>query len=144
MQSATIKPITTPSASRPSGHAGPFHEDRRPPRPRWGALYAILVAGLALCVGGSLAVSTVGGPIVLQYGVVLLIVGLLGAWVRNNRAALSTDAREANSGSEQSFSIVHVAFSPETTVSGHRVLAEPTDPAPWAAAIRPVPSASQR
>ncbi len=144
MQSATITPITTPTTSQPSGHVGPIHEDRRPRRPRWGALYAILLAGVALCIGGSLAVSTVGSPAVLQYGVALLIVGLLGAWIRNSRAALSTGARETQSGSEQPFSIIHVAFSPETTVSGPRVLAEPTDPAPWAAAIRPAPSASQR
>ena len=145
MKSAAIESIATRTAGE---YARPVRLSREDPatrrHTRWGTLYAILLMGVGLCVVGSRIVSVVGHPAVLEYGVVLAILGLLVAWVRSNRASLSTDKPGTLSPSEQPFSVIHVAFLPETIGSGHRVLTEPPEPVQRAAAVQPAASASQR
>lgn len=142
MKSEARASITTPTVSESSR---PLYENPATARrPRWRALSAILLTGVALCIVASLAVPAVGHPVLLQYGVALLIIGLLGTWIRSNRSALSADTPETNSGLERPFSVIHVALSPETAGSGHRALAEPPDPAHWTAAVRPAASATKR
>lgn len=142
MKSAAMESITTLTASESSR---PLYENPATARhPRWGTLSAILLTGAALCIVAGLAVPAIGHPVLLQYGVALLIIGLLGTWIRSNRSALSADPPETNSGPEQPFSVIHVALSPATAGPGHRALAEPSDPVHWTAAIRPAASATKQ
>jgi hypothetical protein len=145
MKSTAIESIATRTAGgfvRQIRLSGEDSATRR--HTRWGTLYAILLMGVGLCVLGSRIVSFVGHPAVLQYGVVLAILGLLAAWVRSNRASLSTDKPGTLSPSEQPFSVIHVAFLPETIGSGHRVLTAQPQPVHRAAAVQPAANASQR
>ena len=145
MKSATIESIATPSVSESARQARLSRDDRATPRrTRWGALYAILLMGVALCVAGSRIVSGVGHPALFQSGVVCAIIGLLVAWVRSNRASLSADKPGTRSTSEHLFSVIHIAFSPNKMGSGHPVFTEPPDTAPGAAAIQLAARASQR
>ena len=77
MKSAVIESVATPIPGERAAHTPRLREQQATPRPRWGALYAILLASVGLCVGGSRLVAAVGNSALIQYGVALAILGLL-------------------------------------------------------------------
>jgi len=145
MKSATIEHIGGPPASDSTRRIRLSREDRvTPGRTHWGALYAIFLVGVGLCVVGSRIASAFGHPALLQFGVVLAMLGLLVAWVRSNRASLSAEKPGTSSPAEPPFSVIHVAFSPKAVGSGCRAFTTPPDAAHCATAVQPAASASQR
>lgn len=140
MKAAVVDPVAAPAWSGPADLARRSSEDRKTPRRvRWGALYAILLASVGLCVGGSRLVAAVGHAPLVQYGVALLVLGLLAAWVRGNRAALSSEKTRLCP--EQPFSVIHVPLSPRP--AGEAIASLP-DPEPQAGAACEAPGASRR
>jgi hypothetical protein len=112
MKSMVIESAATPALTERAGqarHAFPGRENARPFQ--WGALYIILMVSVGLCAGGSRLVAAFGHPALIQYGVALAILGLLGAWIRKGRSALSHETSGAHVRSEGPFSVIHVAFS---------------------------------
>jgi len=144
MKSAVIESVATPILGERAAHTPRRREQQATPRPRWGALYAVLLASVGLCVGGSRLVATVGHSALIQYGVALAILGLLVAWVRINRRALSSDLPGVQARSRQPFSVIHVAFRPEAVGSHHGAFTAPPDTVNFGAAIRPAAKASRR
>lgn len=145
MKSAVIESVATPIPGERAAHTPRLREQQATPRTtRWGALYAILLASVGLCVGGSRLVAAVGHSALIQYGVALAILGLLVAWVRINRPTLSSDLPGVQARSRQPFSVIHVVFSPEAVGSSHGAFTAPPDAANLRAAVRPAAKASQR
>jgi hypothetical protein len=144
MKSAVIESVATPILGERVAHTPRRREQKATPRLRWGALYAILLTSVGLCVGGSRLVAAVGHSALIQYGVALAILGLLVAWVRSNRPALSSDLPGVQARLRQPFSVIHVAFSPEAVGSSHGAFTAPPDAANLRAAVRPAAKASQR
>jgi hypothetical protein len=143
MKSAVIESVATPNLSEYATHARRTRDHReRPGLISWGALYAIFLASVGLCAGGSRLVAAVGHSALIEYGVALAILGLLAAWVRRSRLALSS--QEVQPRAVQPFSIIHVPFSPQSTRSGQRALAVPSDTEHDIAAVRPATKASHR
>ncbi len=62
---------------------------RTPPRPKWGLLYAVLPLTLLLFALADLVPQTSGWRIFTETIAVLVVFGMLGAWVRLNRSALA-------------------------------------------------------
>jgi hypothetical protein len=108
MKSMAMESVATPALTERAGQARQSCSPREKASPiRWGALHIILMVSAGLCVGGSYVVAAFGHPALIQYGVALAILGLLGAWIRKSRSALS----RAHVRSEGPFSVIHVAFS---------------------------------
>jgi ABC-type Na+ efflux pump permease subunit len=119
MKFTGIQSVPTLAAAQSAGRTQFQREDRVTPRRLgWAALYAILLASVGLCVGASRLAAIVGHPALFQYGAAVAILGLLVAWVRSSRAALSPDTPGARVRSGQPFSVLHVAFSRKATGSG--------------------------
>jgi hypothetical protein len=141
MKSMAMESVATPALTERAGQARQSCPRREKARPiQWGALYIILMVSVGLCAGGSRLVAAFGHPALIEYGVALAILGLLGAWIRKSRSALS----HAHVRSEGPFSVIHVAFSAaaESSSEGTRVAlseAEHRD-----SAFRPATQASHR
>lgn len=123
MKSAVIASVVTPILGERAAYTQRRREQQAKPQPRWGALYAILLASVALCVGGSRLVTAVGHAALIQYGVVLAILGLLVAWVRTNRSTVCSEIPGVRARSRQPFSVIHVSFLPGSVASSQRTLA---------------------
>lgn len=109
MKSIAMESAATPALTERAGQARQSCPRREKPRPiQWGALYIILVVSVGLCAGGSRLVAAFGHPALIEYGVALAILGLLGAWIRKGRSAALSHAHVR---SEGPFSVIHVAFS---------------------------------
>lgn len=145
MKSTASESIVTLTAGKSAGLAAPSREDHPTPRrAHWGALYAILLASVGLCMGGSRLVTAVGHSAWIQYGVALAIIGLLVAWVRSNRSSLSSDVPGPYAQPRQPFSVIHVAFSPNTVGSGQCAPRVRPGASNAAGPTRPVTEASLR
>lgn len=143
MESAVIESVAIPTVNDCAEPTGPRVQDREKPRPvPWGALYTILLASVGLCVGGSRLAAAIGHSALIQYGVALAILGLLAAWVRRSRSALSSQEVQPRVG--RPFSIIHVPFSPQSARSAQRALAVLSDTKHHIAAVRPATKASHR
>ncbi len=145
MEFTTIESAVTPTVRERVEHTRQSHEDReRPKLTRWGVLYGILAASVGLCVGGSRLAAVIGHPVLVQYGVALAILGLLVAWVRGNRAALSPATPGTHPRIRHPFSIVHVAFSPRAADPDPRAFGAPRDGADRGVGVRPTATAPHR
>jgi hypothetical protein len=121
MKSAVIEPGVVPKTSRPVVDAPRPREDRAGQRPvRWGALYTVLPASVALGWTGSRLVAAVGHAALIEYGVALAILGLLAAWVRAHRRALSSPGAQARF--ERPFAVLHVPFMGKSARAGQGAL----------------------
>jgi hypothetical protein len=145
MKSTVIESVAALAAGESAGQSEVSREDPATrPRTHWGALYAMLLASVGLCIGGGRLAAAVGHSTVIQYGVALAILGLFAAWVRSNRPALSSDVSEAHAQSRQPFSVIHVAFSPNRVGSDQHAFSAPPGASNGAGPIRPVARAPQR
>ena len=64
-------------------------QERTPPRPAWRLLYAVFPLTLLLFALADLVPETSGWRPVTESIAVLLVFGVLAAWVRSNRSALA-------------------------------------------------------
>lgn len=145
MTPTAIASVAAPTAGESAGQTEFSREHPATARrPHWGALYAILPASVGLCVGGGWLAAAVGHSAVIQYGVALAILGLLAAWVRSARQAASSEVPGAEAQPRQPFSVIHVAFSPDTAGSGQRTCTASPGGSNGAGRIQPVARASQR
>jgi hypothetical protein len=112
MKSMAMESAAAPALAERAGQARQSCPPREKARPiQWGALYIILMVSVGLCAGGSRLVAAFGHPALIQYGVALAILALLGAWIRKSRSALSHETPGAHVHPEGPFSVIHVAFS---------------------------------
>lgn len=145
MKSAAIGSVVALTAGEAAGPTDFSREDSAAPgRAHWGALYAILLASVGLCIGGGRLAAALGHSALIQYGVTLAILGLLVAWVRSNRSGLRSDVPGAQAPSRQPFAVIHVAFSPKTVASGQRASSARPGASDGAGPIRPMAEASRR
>jgi hypothetical protein len=111
---------------------------------RWGVLYVIFVTSVGLCGAGSRLVVAVGHSTLVEYGVALVILGLLVAWVRRSRSVLSPETPGVQARPREPFSIIHVAFSPGSVRPNRRPLAALSDNQQHIATVRPATRAPHR
>ena len=138
MHSAVIESVASPTSNDMGGRTRRPLDPRESPKPTpWGALYAVLAAAIGLCAGGSRLATALGHSALLQSAVVLIILGLLAAWVRRNRSALSSGESGEQTSSGQPFSVIRLAFSSKSKRPGRRPLAVPAESRKRIAVIRP-------
>jgi len=72
-----------------NGNGGLPMQERTPPRPAWGWLYAVFPLTILLFALVDLVPETSGWRILTETIAVLVVFGTLAAWVRSNRSALA-------------------------------------------------------
>lgn len=69
---------------------------RTPPRPKWGLLYALFPLTILLFALADIVPETSGWRPVTETIAVLVVFGVLAAWVRANRSALALSQDESD------------------------------------------------
>ena len=69
---------------------------RKPPRPKWGLLYAVLPLTLLLFALADFVPETSGWRPITESIAALLVFGALAAWVRSNQSALALSQEESD------------------------------------------------